>query len=94
VEPQPFRVAALSAVGERPLRHHTPPTLVVPDWTLLPSLSDVVVETNRVTVGADYLLRDWVTVFFRYNSFEYADFAGSGNSGTLHALLGGMSAVF
>ena len=71
-----------------------PPTVVVPDWTLLPSLSDVVVDTNRVTAGVDYLLRDWVTVFFRYSLFDYADLAGTGNSGTLHGFLGGVNAVF
>lgn len=71
-----------------------PPTVITPDWTLIPSLSDVVVQTNRVTAGVDYLVRRRITMFFRYSFFDYADLAGTGNSGQVHGVLGGFSALF
>jgi hypothetical protein len=71
-----------------------PPTTIVPDWTLIPSLSQVVVQTNRITAGVDYLARERITVFFRYNFFDYRDLGGTGDSGQVHGFLGGMSAVF
>ena len=30
------------------------PPSVVPNWSAIPGLSDVVVETNRITVGVDF----------------------------------------
>ena len=72
----------------------TTPTTIVPDWTLIPSLSEAVVQTNRITAGLDYLARERITVFFRYNFFDYRDLGGTGDSGQVHGFLGGMSAVF
>jgi hypothetical protein len=66
----------------------------VPDWTLLPSLSDVIVDTTRITAGVDYALRERIDLYFRYSLFDYDDEAGTGLGGTTHGFLGGLSAVF
>jgi hypothetical protein len=59
------------------------------DWSLLPSLSDVVVETNRVTAGADWQPRQYMDVYFRYIVFDYDDLSGGNDSGISHMALGG-----
>jgi len=67
---------------------------IVPDWSLLPSLSDVIVETTRISAGVDYALRERIDLYFRYTYFDYEDKAGTGLSGTTHGFLGGLSALF
>jgi hypothetical protein len=62
-------------------------------WQTIREVSDVVVRTNRITGGVDYLARERVTLFFRYNYFEYDDIAGT-NTGRVHGFLGGMSALY
>jgi hypothetical protein len=59
------------------------------DWTLLPSLSDVVVETNRVTAGVDWQPYNHMDVYFRYIFFDYNDIAAGLDSGTSHMALAG-----
>lgn len=75
-----------------------PPTVVTLDpataWQTIREVSDVVVRTNRITGGVDYLARERVTLFFRYNYFGYDDLGGTGYTGRVHGLLGGMSAMF
>ncbi len=68
--------------------------VVNPDWSSLSGLSDVIVETTRLSAGIDYLLREGVSCYFRYNYFNYADKAGNGNSGTANMFLTGVSAVY
>ncbi len=68
--------------------------VVVPDWSGLSGLSDVIVETTRFTAGVDYLLRDGVSCYFRYNYFNYADKSNNGNSGAANMFLAGVSAIY
>ncbi len=67
---------------------------VTPDWSDLPGLSDVLVETTRFTAGVDYLLSDSFTCFFRYNFFDYEDKSVNRNSGTAHLFLAGLSGSY
>lgn len=59
------------------------------DWTLLPFLSDVIVETSRVTAGADWQPYRHTDVYFRYILFDYDDKASGRDSGISHMALGG-----
>ena len=63
------------------------------DWTGLSLLSDVSVETTRFNAGVDYQIRPGIGCYFRYNYFDYADFA-SVNSGTGHFFLAGARATY
>jgi hypothetical protein len=60
------------------------------DWTLLPFLSDVIVETNRVTAGVDWQPRRHIDVYFRYILFDYDDLSAGNDSGISHMALGGV----
>jgi len=71
-----------------------PPTVVVPDWTLIPTLSEVHVVTHRVTAGFDYALRERIGLYFRYNLFDYEDISRGINTGVAHMFLGGFNAVY
>ena len=64
------------------------------DWSLLPSLSDVLVETTRMSGGIDYLISQNVSCYFRYIFFDYEDKSENFNSGTTHMFLGGFLAMF
>lgn len=64
------------------------------DWSLLPSYSDVVVETQRWTAGVDWHPYRRTNVFARYVYFDYNDIASSIDSGTSHMALGGASVDF
>jgi hypothetical protein len=59
------------------------------DWSLLPSLSDVIVETNRVTAGMDWQPYKNMNLYLRYILFDYDDISSGLNSGTTHMVLAG-----
>lgn len=59
------------------------------DWSLLPTFSDVIVETNRVTAGIDWQPRRNADVYLRYVLFDYDDRSAGIDSGTSHMVLGG-----
>ncbi len=61
------------------------------DWSLLPSLSDVVVETNRVTAGVDWQPYRYMNLYCRYILFDYNDLSSGQDSGITHMALGGAS---
>ncbi len=65
----------------------------VGDWSQLSTFTDVNVQTWRAHAGIDYLFNDTVTGFFRYNYFDYQDYSATGNSGTSHFVLGGLTIV-
>lgn len=64
------------------------------DWSLLPGLSNVIVETTRYRAGVDLLLRDGVSCYLRYNYFDYEDKSEPFGSGTAHFFLAGATAAF
>lgn len=66
-----------------------PPFQEGADWSLLPSLSDVIVETNRVTAGVDWQPNGYMDVYFRYILFDYDDISAGRDSGTSHMALAG-----
>ena len=59
------------------------------DWTLLPTLSDVIVQTNRVTAGVDWQPYQNADVYFRYILFDYNDRASGLDSGVSNMVLAG-----
>jgi hypothetical protein len=59
------------------------------DWTLLPFLSDVIVETNRVTAGVDWQPYRSMDVYCRYILFDYDDLSSGLDSGVSHMALAG-----
>ena len=59
------------------------------DWSLLPSLSDVIVETQRFTTGIDWKPYHDTNVYLRYVFYDYNDISSNLNSGTAHMVLGG-----
>jgi hypothetical protein len=70
-----------------------PPSPAGADWSLLPSFSDVVVETQRVTAGVDWQPYANTSVYFRYVLFDYDDIAANLDSGTANMFLAGMSLI-
>ena len=66
-----------------------PQSPVGADWSLLPLLSDVIVETNRVTAGFDWQPYHDMNVFTRYVLFDYDDISDGLTSGTAHMVLVG-----
>jgi len=64
------------------------------NWSLLPSLSDVIVVTNRINAGVDWQPSRNTDVYLRYVLFDYDDIAANLDSGTSHMVLGGVGAVF
>ena len=63
------------------------------DWSLLPSLSDVLVETNRVTAGVDWQPYGDMNVYFRYILFDYNDISSGHDSGTSHMALAAQASI-
>ena len=61
------------------------------DWSLLPSLSDVLVETNRVTAGVDWQPYGYMNFYCRYILYDYNDLSSGQFSGISHMALGGAS---
>jgi len=68
----------------------TPPA----DWSLLSSLADVIIETQRATLGADWQPYDNLTVYARYIYYDWNDIGSGLNSGTAHMALGGASIIW
>ncbi|HUT13472.1 MAG TPA: hypothetical protein VMY42_23495 [Thermoguttaceae bacterium] len=64
------------------------------DWTELPTFSDVIVETTRLSFGVDYCYREGITCYVRYNYYDWRDRAGTNESGTANMVLGGVTALF
>jgi hypothetical protein len=64
------------------------------DWSALPSFADVLVDTQRVTVGSDWQPADNMTVFARYILFDWDDIAANLDSGTAHMGLAGASLLW
>ena len=62
------------------------------DWSLLPSLSDVEAETQRLTAGVDWQPGRRINVYLRYIYFDYNDIAAGLDSGTSHMALAGAGA--
>jgi hypothetical protein len=68
--------------------------VIVPNWTAIPGLSAVSVETTRLTAGVDYALRERITVYGRYVYYDYRDKSSNLVSGTTNGILGGISATY
>lgn len=66
-----------------------PPSPAGADWSLLPSLSDVIVETQRLTAGIDYQPMRNTDLYFRYIFFDYNDISSNLYSGTSNMFLAG-----
>lgn len=66
-----------------------PPSPAGADWSLLPSLSDVIVETNRITAGMDWQPYCNVNFYARYIYFDYDDISSGLDSGFTHMFLAG-----
>jgi hypothetical protein len=64
------------------------------NWSQLPTFSDVVVITQRVNAGVDWLPAPNVTCYVRYNYFDYNDKSAQVDSGTAHMGLVGASVTF
>jgi hypothetical protein len=64
------------------------------DWSLLPSLSDVDVDTQRIFFGIDFQPRHNMGVYCRYSYFDYADNGAEIDSGTAHMALAGVSVIW
>jgi hypothetical protein len=63
-------------------------------YTEISAASRVNINTYRLSAGVDYWLRDGITVFGRYNFYEYDDITAAYNSGTAHMFLGGVTAAY
>ena len=68
-----------------------PPSTAGADWSLLPTFSDVLVETTRINAGIDHHLGPTTDCYFRYVLFDYEDKSTAFNSGTAHMFLAGLS---
>jgi hypothetical protein len=71
-----------------------PPSPVGADWSLLPSLSDVIVETQRLTAGADWQPRPNMNLYMRYILFDFDDISSGLGTGTAHMALAGGTVVW
>ncbi len=68
---------------------NVPPSPSGADWSLLPSLSDVVVETQRVTTGIDWQPYHNTNLYARYILYDYDDIGQGLYSGTANMFLAG-----
>lgn len=64
------------------------------DWSLVPSLAGVIVETQRYTAGFDWMPYNNVNFYARYVYFDYQDNSRTYDSGTSHMALAGSSIVW
>jgi hypothetical protein len=75
------------------------------DWSLLPSIADVIIETQRVTLGADWQPYDNLTLFARYIFYDWNDISArapatppgwlrNDDSGLAHMALGGATLIW
>ena len=71
-----------------------PASVAGADWSQLASFSDVKVEQNRVTAGADWQPYQNTTLYLRYIYFDFDDIASGYQSGTAHMGLAGAGVVF
>lgn len=71
-----------------------PPSPAAADWSLLPSLSDVIVEIQRFTAGVDWQRSANVNLYCRYIFNDYNDISASYESGTAHMVLAGATVVW
>jgi hypothetical protein len=63
-------------------------------YTEIAAASEVEIDTYRVLAGIDYVISDGVSVYFRYNFYDYLDQTAAYNTGEAHMFLGGLTAVF
>ena len=75
-------------------RFNVPPSPVGADWSQLANFSDVKIEQNRVTAGADWQPTENTTLYLRYIYFDFDDIASGYQSGTTHMGLAGGGVVF
>lgn len=61
------------------------------DWSLLPYLSDVIAETQRITAGLDWQPYLRANFYVRYIYFDYGDISDNLDSGTSNMFLAGGS---
>jgi hypothetical protein len=71
-----------------------PPSPAGADWSLLPFLSDIDVDTQRLTAGVDWRAYDDMSVYFRYIFFDYNDPANVFEDGTSHMALAGADYIW
>jgi hypothetical protein len=64
------------------------------DWSLLPLLADVIVETARVTTGIEWQPYHDMNVYLRYIYFDWNDIGADLYSGTAHMALLGATRVW
>jgi len=64
------------------------------DWSTLPGFSDVIDTTTRISLGADYELRQGIYCYLSYNYYDFQDKAGNGQTGTTNSFLGGFTATY
>ena len=62
--------------------------------TDLGSYSEVLNETTRVSVGADWMIRPRVVIYGRYELYNFNDVAPGYQTGLAQGILGGFSALF
>jgi hypothetical protein len=62
--------------------------------TDLGGYSEVLNETTRIRVGADWMIRPRVVVYGRYELYNFSDMAPGYQSGMAQGILGGVSAMF
>jgi hypothetical protein len=73
-----------------------PPSTAGANWDLGPGLasySAVIVKTQRITAGVDWLPYANTTAYIRYVYFDFDDTTQDFNSGTAHMLLGGIAVL-
>lgn len=66
-----------------------PPSPAGADWSALPGLAGVIVETQRVTAGLDWQPYRNTNFYLRYIFFDYDDISGGLYSGTTNMALAG-----
>jgi hypothetical protein len=66
-----------------------PPSPAGADWSLLPFLADVIVETQRLNTGVDWQVYRDTNLYMRYVLFDYNDLSAGLYSGTAHMALAG-----
>jgi hypothetical protein len=71
-----------------------PPSIAGADWSQLASFSDVVIETQRATAGADWQPYDNLTVYVRYIYYDWEDVGAGLDTGRAHMALGGASLIW
>jgi hypothetical protein len=64
------------------------------DWSMLPSFADVIIETQRATLGADWQPYNNLTVFVRYVYYDWNDIGADLDNGTAHMGLAGASVIW